>query len=168
MKLILFTVLSIVVLFAVVTAVSLLFPSTVVVSRAIDINGTEDSVLSYTANLQKWKFWVEGMKDSSVIIYSPLRAQLNKTGVTIDSIQNKAAFATWVGSNGRVMQSMLQIIPSANKENRQVTLHWQFVQHLHWYPWEKFASMMNDKILGVMMEKNLSHLKDCIEKQICL
>lgn len=168
MKLIRFIFISIVILFIVITAVSLLFPSTVVVSRAIDISAPKDSVLQYIANIQKWNSWIEGMNDASVTVYSSNKAQLNKTTVKIDSIKNDQVFTSWIGSNGRSMQSVLQIIVSSNNNASFLTLHWQFVQQVHWYPWEKFASLMNDKILGTMMEKNLVHLKDCAEKGIHL
>jgi hypothetical protein len=43
-------------------------------------------------------------------------------------------------------------------------VQWQFEQKIKWYPWEKFGSMMNDKILGTMMEKNLGNLRKLIER----
>ena len=39
------------------------------------------------------------------------------------------------------------------------TVNWSFEQQLKWYPWEKLGSMMNDKILGTMMERNLNNLR---------
>jgi thiamine kinase-like enzyme len=48
---------------------------------------------------------------------------------------------------------------------RHVTVvQWQFQQRLSWYPWEKLGSIMNDKIIGPMMEKNLGNLKKIVEK----
>jgi hypothetical protein len=43
-------------------------------------------------------------------------------------------------------------------------VQWQFEQKVKWYPWERLGSMMNDKILGTMMEKNLNNLKALVEK----
>jgi hypothetical protein len=162
MQIIKLAIISFVGLFALVTAISLLFPSTVIVSRAIDINASADSINTRINNFDEWKLWVEGMKDTSVIVYSSAKAKLGKTMVVIDSVTTTKISSTWVATNGRVMQAFIQIIPSTN-QNIQ-TVHWQFQQHLHWYPWEKFASMMNDKILGTMMEKNLQHLKKLVEQ----
>jgi len=43
-------------------------------------------------------------------------------------------------------------------------VQWQFEQKLKWYPWEKFASLMSDKIMGPMMEANLDELRKLVEK----
>jgi thiamine kinase-like enzyme len=46
---------------------------------------------------------------------------------------------------------------------RLTVVQWQFEQKLKWYPWERLGSMMNDKILGTMMENNLNRLKTLAE-----
>ncbi|MEB3088255.1 hypothetical protein VJJ19_07440, partial [Parvimonas sp. D4] len=44
-------------------------------------------------------------------------------------------------------------------------VQWQFEQSIGWLPWEKLGSIMNDKILGPMMEKNLDQLRRLIEAE---
>jgi hypothetical protein len=44
-------------------------------------------------------------------------------------------------------------------------VQWQFVQEVNWYPWERFSSMMNDRIIGTLLEKNLNQLKKTVEEQ---
>jgi hypothetical protein len=39
-------------------------------------------------------------------------------------------------------------------------VQWEYQQQLAWYPWVKFASMMNDKIIEEALEKNLANLKE--------
>jgi hypothetical protein len=39
-----------------------------------------------------------------------------------------------------------------------------FIQHVAWYPWERIASLMSQKILSPPMEKSLSTLKQVAEQ----
>jgi hypothetical protein len=33
---------------------------------------------------------------------------------------------------------------------------------VNWYPWEKFQTLLNEKVLGAKMEEELQHLTACI------
>lgn len=160
MRLIKLAVISVVVLFAVAVFIGALLPSTVLVSRAVNINVPADSVLKYTGDIREWKNWIEGLNDTTMKISSPRAAMLGNTSVVVTGVSDSAVLSTWKTSNGTIQQSTINIIPGPG----QVTIvQWQFVQKLKWYPWEKLGSMMNDKIMGTMMEKNLSHLKEYLE-----
>jgi hypothetical protein len=143
---------------------SLMMPSTVIVSRAVDIHAPKDSIKYYVADLNQWVFWVKGMNSKSVNIKSAKEADLGRQQLSIQEITDSSVVSFWSSSTSSVQVSTIQLIPSV--ERNLTIVHWQFVQKLHWYPWEKFASFMNDKILGPMMEQNLQNLKQLSEHQV--
>ena len=156
------TFISLIILFIVVTGVSLLFPSTVIVSRAVNINASPDSITTHINNIFKWKDWVEGMNAPTVHIFSETEADLNQTKVVIDSLGKDVVHSFWQNKKGKWMTSAIHLYHDSS--HPETVVQWQFEQKLKWYPWEKFASLLNDKILGTMMEKNLDNLKKLMEK----
>jgi hypothetical protein len=44
-------------------------------------------------------------------------------------------------------------------------IHWSFEQNVKWYPWEKFQTLLNDKLLGAKMEVELQHLQEAINSK---
>lgn len=149
-------------LFVVATLIGALLPSAVLVSRAVNIAAPKDSIMQYVNNIQGWKLWMEGMDDESVNIHSPLKAQLGNTEVTIASVTDSTIISTWHPRKGAVQTATMRLIGTAGE--RLTVVQWQFEQKLKWYPWERLGSMMNDKILGTMMENNLNKLKTLAEK----
>ena len=57
MKLIKLVLISAIILFALITALSLLLPSHVRVSRAINISGSREMIYPYLSDLREWKKW---------------------------------------------------------------------------------------------------------------
>jgi len=163
MKLIKLGLISFLVLGTIVTSIGLLFPSTVLVSRAVDVNASVVKVRPIVADMHQWPLWIEGMKDSSVKINSATRAQFGNTSVTIIAVTDSTMEARWKGADGVEQISTMRMIgkPEANT----AIVQWQFVQQIGWYPWERFGSMMNDKIMGTQMEKHLQQLKQVAEQQ---
>jgi len=146
-------------LFLVATCLGLLFPSTVVVSRVVDIAAPKDSIYTLTKDVIGWKKWMDGLNDTTVIMTTPLKANLGNTTVTITQTnnENRVINSVWETKNNGTQECTIEIFQQKGQVSAAV--HWQFVQHISWYPWERFASMMNDKIMGTMMEKNLNNLK---------
>lgn len=162
MKLIKLGLISLIVLGIIVTLIGLLFPSTVLVSRAVDIKAPIDSIKYRVGNMEQWKGWIAGMNDASVKINSATDAQLENTHVQISSITDSSVVSTWTSLNGQVQLSTIRIIGNSSQD--YAVVQWQFVQHIGWYPWDRFGSMMNDKIMGTMMEQNLQSLKKSLEQ----
>ena len=162
MKLIKLGLISIATLFVLTTLIGALLPSTVLVSRAVNINGPKDSIMLYINDIQQWKRWIEGMDKPEVVIHSPVNAELGRTTVNITTVSDSNVVSSWTGMSGNKQMSTIRLI--SEPEQKLTVVQWQFVQQLKWYPWEKLGSMMNDKILGTMMEKNLNTLKSVIEK----
>ncbi|MBX9890688.1 MAG: hypothetical protein K2Y12_00060 [Chitinophagaceae bacterium] len=160
MRLIRFALISAVILFALATAIGLLLPSRVIVSRAVDIAAAPEKVRQFTHGIDRWKTWVAGMGDTSVHVFNAADAQIGNNRVTMQ-LQNDTTYVTlWTGRSGSPQTSTMRIIPLGSI----TTVQWQFEQHIGWMPWERLGSMMNDKILGVMMEQNLSTLKSVTEQ----
>ena len=156
-------VLSIVILFVLAAVMGALLPSTVLVSRAINVHASKDSVMPYLKDIHQWKSWVSGMELPTVTIFSTSNANLGGTLVNITGISDSTVVSSWKGRSGNIQTSTIRMIGDTFQS---VTIvQWQFEQKLKWYPWEKFGSIMNDKILGPMMEKNLNNLKLLLEKQ---
>lgn len=162
MKLLKLGLISFLVLGIIVTSIGLLFPSTVLVSRAVDVNVSITKIKPLVADMRQWPMWIEGMKDSSVKILSATSALLGNTSVTITAVTDSTMEASWEGADGVEQISTMRMIgkPSANT----AIVQWQFVQKIGWYPWERFGSMMNDKIMGTQMERHLQKLKQIAEQ----
>lgn len=158
-KLVFFSVLS---LFVVASFIGILLPSHVLVSRAVDIRAAKDSIKPYLGDIRQWKKWMDGMEQASVIIHSPAKANIAGTEVVITSITDTSVVSTWTPRKGIRQTSTVRII--GNHAQNQAIVQWQFEQQLPWYPWERLGSMMNDKILGTMMERNLNNLKKLAEQ----
>lgn len=166
MKLIKLAVISVVILFLLATGMGLLFPGTVVVSRAVDITANKDSLLPYVQNLYGWQKWIVGMNTANTTLQSAYTGTLGKTQVHITESPANKYVVTSVWNNqeqGWQQNGTLSLIQQDTAQATTV-VHWQFVQQLHWYPWERFGSMLNDKILGTMMEQNLHNLKKMVEQ----
>ena len=103
------------------------------------------------------------MNNTSVKISAPLKANLAGTAVDITDITDSTIISSWTGSSGSKQLSTMRVI--GDSLQKVTVVQWQFEQKLKWYPWEKLGSMMNDKILGTMMEKNLNNLKQLLEKK---
>ncbi len=162
MRVIKLALISVFVLMVIATAIGLLFPATVLVSRAVNIKSPKAPVYKIITDLRNWNSWVEGMKDSSVKVESATVAQMGKSRLFVTGKTDSTLQMTWQLANGVVQQSTIRLITDASE---QITVvQWQFVQQLKWYPWERFGSMMNDKIIGTLMEKNLLNLQQKIEQ----
>jgi len=48
--------------------------------------------------------------------------------------------------------------------SQSVQVEWRAITKLHWYPWEKFGSIIYDKQLGPQMEQSLLNLSQLLEK----
>ncbi len=161
MRLIKFAITSIVILFVLASLLGLLLPSHVLVSRAVNINQYRDSIMPYTNDIRQWKLWMEGMEDTSVVIHSANSAKLGNTDVVIRKLTDSTVISSWTARSGSEQTATILLIGDQSK--KITVVQWQFEQQLKWYPWERLGSIMNDKILGTMMEKNLNRLKTVAE-----
>lgn len=152
---------SVLVLFGVVTFIGLLLPNKIVVSRATDIIAPKDSILKITSSIYEWKKWVTGMEKQGNEIISATEANFNGTKVLINSVNDYEIHSLWTGKKGSTQESILRIIQ--NSTSTKAVVQWQFTEHLKWYPWQRFGSMMNETMIGSLLETNLANLKKLME-----
>jgi uncharacterized membrane protein len=161
------TVISFVILFFVVTVIGLFFPSTVTVSRAVEISSPRDTIYKYLSDVKYWKLWMEGA-DSNTISFLSARtagegtaAKIGTGEVTITRTTPDSIYTIWESAKGNVQSGVFTIMQNLKDSN--TTVQWYFAQKLEWYPWERFGSMANDKILGPVMEQSFDKLKKSLE-----
>ncbi|MGL6068784.1 MAG: hypothetical protein ACRC0I_08490, partial [Sediminibacterium sp.] len=86
MKLIRFAIISVFVLVILASAISLLFPSYVLVSRAITVEKPKRVILPLVSDYRQWYLWVDGFSDSTVKIIDANKAMVGKTVVKTVSV----------------------------------------------------------------------------------
>ena len=151
MRLIKLAIISTIILFIVVTLISLLIPSDIRISKAINIHGNKDSILSLIRIREHWTKWHPAFipNDSTPSfepISSVIRAQ-NDSEIVMQLQQgNKPPVV-----NGWKVYGHTGI--------DSLTLQWYMDFHLKWYPWKKFGSLFYENTYGVMMEKGLENIR---------
>ena len=166
MRIVKLAIISVVVLFLLATVFSLLLPSQVIISRAIDIYASKEKVYTIVNEPEKWKFWIEN-RDSLAVSISTQQQKTFILGTTkawiLTSTPNQVN-TNWQVGKGQVIPAEFNFVEQAGSD--YITLQWKFVQKVKWYPWEKFASIVSDKILGQFMEASLDNLKRLAEQQV--
>ena len=154
---------SVVVLFALLTALTSLLPSHVRISRAIDVHAPPEKILLYLHDLRKWKEWNEFVKQANVNkSKDSVTATLIPTGgleIRLISQPMDSILTEWKQGNGKTFRSGFVLIPSQTI----TTVQWYFDFHLEWYPWQKMQSIIYDKEMGPFMENSLANLKRIVE-----
>lgn len=163
MKLIKLALISLVVLFLILTGISLLIPSTIRVSRAVNINADKEQIIPQLADLRQWKHWNLLFSDTAgntvfdykVIHTDNLQVELEKT-------KSDSVITRWHKKNGDDLVSGFACF----SQGEVTVVQWYFDFHLNWYPWEKFASIIYDKQMGPVMERSLAQLKKQLESPL--
>ncbi len=151
MRVIKLGIISAVVFFILFTLGGLLLPSHNIVSRAVNIKAKPASILPLVQNKSAWHLWIEGMDSTT----------LNKRQqVQIIAVSDSLVVANWKTAEANYTTKFRFIY---NPDQAVTIVQWQFEQEVKWYPWERISSLMNDKILGTLMEKNLAKLQMVVE-----
>ena len=148
-----FIIVGIILLFLVSLGVSLLIPSHVKISKAIDIRAEKDSVYKLLVNQENWHLWNPLFSDSNYgnskrIIVTPITLNDSLLLFRFDQAGSKPVFNGWHIYKGAATG---------------VTLQWYMDFTLKWYPCEKFKSLFFENTFGVMMEQGLKNLKNRTE-----
>lgn len=152
MRIIKLALISIVFLFLVVTAISLLIPSHVRVSKAINIWAEKDSVFALIADTNRWKQW------HPAYIPGENRPQFSSIRI-VGKTQNDSEIVMRLQQQGKP-----QVVNGwkvyHHDRTDSLTLQWYMDFHLKWYPWQKFGSLFYENTYGVMMEQGLDNIKE--------
>jgi hypothetical protein len=161
MKLIKLAVISALLLSVLVTAISLLFPSTVIVSRAIEVKSTSEKIAFYAADLNQWSAWMSDWKQNEVRLQNDT-ALIGTQMIHFESKTDSSVNYQWVATGQAPYIVKIEWFPL---EKGNYVIHWTFEQHVSWYPWEKFQTLLNEKLLGGKMEMELQNLQGVINQQ---
>lgn len=165
MRLIKLALLSFIFLFMLVTGISLFIPSTVRISKAVNIDADQDKVYHEISNIQNWKNWHPSLKslaDDEFVFMEDSSLKVKNDYIKIIQRDDKEVIAEFRNENGRPLRSGMKIILYGSKVD-SLTLQWYMDFGLRWYPWEKFRSLFYENIYGVQMEQGLTNLKQLME-----
>lgn len=123
---------------------SLIIPSHVRISRAVNIAAPKQAVYAQIESTDKWKVWNEFSQ--------------GRISVAVDATEPTLITTHWKYGD-KTVKSYFQLEESANI----TVVQWYFDFHLRWYPWEKFGSITFDKQFGPVMERSLNNLKKLVE-----
>lgn len=158
MRFIKLVIISLIVLATLITGLSALFPSTVIVSRAMEVSALPSQIEKYTSNLKEWKYWMSDLKQNKVVWVGDT-VKISTQSINLVSKNENSATFNWVAAGQRLYIVKIEWIPL---QKGIYVIHWSFEQHVKWYPWEKFQTLLNEKVLGYKMESELANLRDLL------
>ena len=167
MRFIKLAVISIIVFFIILTTLGLLLPSTVRVTRNINIHAPSDTLYQYISDVKQWPEWMEGINENTMKFSSSqtngkdAAATINKTQIYLVKNTKNEAQTVWQNNSRTHQLCVFQLY--ADTAMNTTNLNWYFEQKLNWYPWERLPALANDKILGPFMEHSLDKLKAITE-----
>ena len=146
-----------------------LFPTDITVSRVVQINRSSAEVLRKIDDLREWKSWnellVNGL-DNMKKVNAPVKidsSHIQKGFFMIDLLKVVPDTVTTVWHQEEKSFTGNYFLSGADQ---QTVVEWTLQFHIHWYPWDKLASMFYDKNLGPGMEKSLMNLKNELESPV--
>jgi hypothetical protein len=160
MRSIYFFVVSLLILFLLITCIGLFFPARVTISRAVDISASRLSVYSLLSDPSGWRLWFPGATNwplvnagsrvagiatpngNSLLIYPQNDSTILVKGLQAASIDGDMGFKL-IGSQA----------------DRYVTVQWYMNFYFDWYPWERFSSLLLENKFGTVMEQGLKQLE---------
>lgn len=157
MRIIKLAVISFVFLFLLVTGISLLIPSHVRISKAIDVRAESDSVFALLQK-DKWPLWHPAFQPQNNVQAGNDVQELQTKII----VQNDSVLALEMQQKeSMVIINTWQLHTFEN--STATTLQWYLDFNLGWWPWEKFGSLFYEDVYGKMMEQGLANIKEIVE-----
>ena len=146
-------VISVVMIFLLFTGISLFIPSTVNISRAVNLSGKANNILVFIKDTSTWEQWYPGF-DTLISKGTTIKIKSSTdSSITAEFSNDKAK---------KIISSTWQIFPYYGSDS--LTLQWSMHFKLRWYPWEKLGSLLYEKSYGQNMERALNNLKQIAER----
>lgn len=160
---------SIIVLFLMLTALSLLFPSHIRISRAINVAATREKTYAAISELRDWDQWntfirltdLTGISLSSPSFGKGAFVRTDQLTISEEESSLDSVRFYWKQTKGRSFTNgfqLLQLRPDS------LTVQCWVDFHFRWYPWEKLGSLVYDQQFGPVMEETLAGLRRYVEK----
>lgn len=155
--------LSILIFGLLILALSLLFPSSVRISRAINIGASKEHVQHQLSDLEQWKSWnvMLTQEDLTNVSAADSFFSSDQMKVTLVSATPDSVLTSWTRNKNQTIKSGFTLMTAADS----TIVQWYFDFKLKWYPWEKFGSIIFDKQLGPSMESSLTNFKKFMENK---
>lgn len=160
MKFIKLVILSVLILFIIITGFSLFIPVHVRISKAINIGPEQDRLFAYVYDLSAWKQWhpaLMELPDSDIFFLKEDLLRVRDHNIVVKNRSESEMITEWKKDHGRPLISGMNLI--RHNPGDSLTLQWYLDFRLRWYPWEKFRSLFYENIYGTQMEQGLENLK---------
>lgn len=169
MRIIKFFLFGAITLFLALTALSLLFPSNLRISRVTNVPASKARTLEVIADLRSWGQWNRFVRNSQLTngkYSSPssgagARFSSDQLRVSETGIDSNGIALQWDLTGGKTYRGGIDLL-SVNPDS--LTVQWWFDLHFRWYPWEKLGAFVYDRKLGPVMEESLDSLRLYLEK----
>jgi len=146
-------VISVVMIFLLFTGISLFIPSTVNISRAVNLSGRANNILVFIKDTSTWEQWYPGF-DTLISKGTTIKIKSSTdSSITVEFSNDKT---------NKIISSTWQTFPYYGSDS--LTLQWSMHFKLRWYPWEKLGSLLYEKSYGQNMERALNNLKQIAER----
>jgi hypothetical protein len=141
---------------------SLLIPSTVRISRAINIGNSKEEVQEKISDLRYWKQWNEMVNAQGLTNLVYTDSSFSSEEIKVNRVFNRLSDTiqtTWKNKDRTTYGNfyILQITADTT------VVQWYFDIPARFYPWEKFGSLILEDRLGPPMENSLVKLKKLVE-----
>ena len=147
---------SFIILFGIITAISLIIPSHIRLAKFIVLNPKKDSIFFLVKNKEEWPRWHPSF------INGEHSEMLSKIQVNIISEKDSVLLMQWQQPGKKPLNMGWQLFKESTLNS--ATLQWYIDFHLSWYPWEKIGSLFYESNYGAMMEQGLYNIKVELEK----
>jgi hypothetical protein len=152
MRLIKLALISFIIFAGIITAMSLLIPSHIRVSRAISLSRDADNVFYFINNTSQWPKWHPALQASDSNAFRKNQIILVPISKTDSSLVLR-----WQQRGKKPVVNGWQLHRFGTADS--VALQWYMDFKLPWYPWQKFGSLLYEGTYGRMMEQGLQRLK---------
>ena len=170
MRIIKLLLISAIALFGVMTALSLLFPSRLRLSRAVNVAVPREKVYAAIGDLRRWEEWnafiratpLTGKTFSSPASGKGAFLHTDQLVLTLMTSAPDSVALDWRLSTGKHFEGGYNILQTGSDS---ITVQSWFDFHFRWYPWEKFSSLLLERSYGSKMEQGLTNLKKLLQPQ---
>ncbi len=150
MRIIKLALISFITFFGLLTAFSLLIPSQVRISKAINIGAPQQKILSLVADTAKWKQW-------HPFFLSSQNPDMQRVKIRPVSSTDSLVVMQWTSTGKNPLTNGWQVYKYSRTDS--LTLQWYIDFDLGWYPWQKFGSLFYEATYGTMMQQGLERLR---------
>ncbi|MEO6289912.1 MAG: SRPBCC family protein, partial [Ginsengibacter sp.] len=156
--------------------IAFLIPSTVIVSKSIQINASQIQVAGQIENFKNWNNWYPSFSNKSVSVTAlDIQKDSIYSSVQLSDSMGRDIIFTLLPSSGNTLKINL-------KTNKNKTINYQFIlfpggeghtllvwninTYLGWYPWQRLRGLIMDKITGPAYISALENLKKAVENHL--